>query len=217
MHIKTKIYKLSEYHDLFGIGSDKYTRELGEMADMNYREWYDAYYSAHLDVYPSAKSLSEIWHNASQRKDTVQTGLITQSDATAFSLNSHPPGVGLELSGNGLRILDVIVCVNLDNLGVLGMCALEYNELDPHCTNIDTSKIYLTNLLVIPSARSHGIAAKLIQYCCEWLLDRQPELPRLYLNCQQKLIPYYIKRGWQLSDTATGLEDWYEMFTNTRN
>ena len=185
MHIKTKIYKLSEYHDLFGISSDMYSMELGKMADMNYQEWYDAYYSAHVDVYPSAKSLSEIWHDSSQ--------------------------------GNNRQILDIIVCVNLDNLAVLGMCALEYNELEPRCANIDTSKIFLTNLLVIPSARSYGIAAKLIQYCCGWLLERRPELLRLYLNCQQKLIPYYLKRGWQLSDTTTGLEDWYEMFTNTHN
>ena len=35
---------------------------------------------------------------------TVKTGLITQSDATAFSLNSHPPGMCLELSGNGIRM-----------------------------------------------------------------------------------------------------------------
>ena len=35
--------------------------------------------------------------------DTVSTGLLSQSGATAFSLNSRPPGVGLELSVDGTQ------------------------------------------------------------------------------------------------------------------
>ena len=86
------------------------------MAEMNYREWYASFYCDHLDVYPSAQSLSALWHKSSLGQD-------------------H-------------QVLDVLVCVSMDNLEVLGMCALEYNELDPRCQNINHDKIYLTNLLV---------------------------------------------------------------------
>ena len=177
-----KIYRLSDYYEELTTleNKQKYNQELAKMAEMNYQEWYDSFYCDHLDVYPSAKSMADIWHNAALGQD-------------------H-------------QILDVIVCVSTDNLDVLGMCALEYNELEPRCQNINPDKIYLTNLLVIPSARSHGVGAGLIQYCSYWLQNRRPELTHLYLNCQQKIMPYYLKHGWQLSDTETGLPDWTEMY-----
>jgi len=114
--------------------------------------------------------------------------------------------------GQDYQVLDIVVCIDLDNLDIVGMCALEYNELEPRCQNINPNKIYLTNLLVIPSARSQGIAANLIQFCSDWVQTYRPEMTRLYLNCQQKIMPYYLERGWQLSDTETGLSDWYELY-----
>lgn len=174
-----KIYRLAEYHKLCDTNNEKYYLELTKMAEMNYQEWYH-YYSTHLNVYPSAESMAELWHQAGQ--------------------------------GNDIQMLDVIVCVDPSNLDVLGMCALEYNELQPRCKNIDMNKIYLTNLLVIPSARSQGIAVKLIDYCQGWVAAKRPELNRLYLNCQPKLLAFYLNRGWERSETETGLADWYEMF-----
>ncbi len=182
---KFEILRLSDYCKKLESTNNKYYEELSAIAKLNYHEWYDSFYKDHIDVYKSSESLVEIWHNASQ--------------------------------GNDPQILDVIVCINQNNLDVLGMCALEYNELEPHCPpeNINTSKIYLTNLLVHPGARSQGIACKLIQYCREWLQMHRPDLAAMYLNCQEKLVNFYIQRGWKLSDTETGLPDWYEMFTNT--
>jgi len=119
--------------------------------------------------------------------------------------------------GQDYQILDIIVCFDTDSLAMLGMCALEYNELEPRCQNINPDKIYLTNLLVIPSARSQGIAAHIIKYCINWLQNSRPELTRLYLNCQQKIMPYYLKQGWILSETGTGLFDWYEMYYQIKN
>jgi len=178
-----EIYRLAEYHKLCETKGDtgKYYHELAKMAEMNYQEWYD-YYSSHLDVYPSAENMADMWHQAAQ--------------------------------GHDYQILDIIVCVDLSNLDVLGMCALEYNELQPRCQHINPDKIYLTNLLVIPSARSQGIAAKLINYCQEWVSVKRPELNRLYLNCQDKLLAFYLNRGWLLSETESGLDDWYEMIIN---
>ena len=39
-----------------------------------------------------------------KKQTTVRTGFLSQSGATAFSLNSRPPGVGLELSVDGTGI-----------------------------------------------------------------------------------------------------------------
>lgn len=181
IHNQKKICRLVDYYHMVNTSPNqqKYNQEVAKMAKMNYREWYD-YYSTHLDVYPSAESMADMWHKASLGQD--------------------------------YQVLDVIVCIDPDNLDILGMCALEYNELEPRCQNINPDKIYLTNLLVIPSARSQGIAAGLIRYCSNWIQNHMPELSRIYLNCQQKIMPYYLKRGWQLSGTETGLDDWYEMY-----
>ena len=42
------------------------------------------------------------------KSNTVSTGFVAQSGATAFSLNSRPPGVGLEFNVNGTQMFDFI-------------------------------------------------------------------------------------------------------------
>ena len=56
--------------------------------------------------------LAEVAHSPSELVDylktmcTASTGFLAQSGATAFSLNSRPPGVGLEFNVNGTRLVD---------------------------------------------------------------------------------------------------------------
>lgn len=158
-----------------------YWQELNKIATLNYYEWYDSYYAEYKDVYPSAESLAQSWHNAGH--------------------------------GNDPQILDIIVCINIDNLELLGMCSLEYDELEPNCQNIDTSKIYLTNLLIIPSYRTQGIAKLIIEHTRNWVISERPELDKLYLNCQKKLIEYYSKQGWILNnEIIPDDEEWIEMY-----
>ena len=64
--IKNKIYRLEDYYNLFTKpeNKEKYNQELCKIAEINYWEWYDSFYSGHLDVYPSSASLAALWHNA---------------------------------------------------------------------------------------------------------------------------------------------------------
>ena len=45
--------------------------------------------------------LINLYSNTPISDRTARTGLLSQSDDQSFSINSRPPGVGLELNGNG--------------------------------------------------------------------------------------------------------------------
>ena len=88
------------------------------------------------------------------------------------------------------------------------MCSLKYDELEPNCQNIDTSKIYLTDLLILPSYRSQGIAKLIIEHTRNWVMSERPEVDKLYLHCQKKLIECYLKQGWILNNDTISDEEW---------
>ena len=56
--------------------------------------------------YEELDKLNMKYYQRTSTDDTVSTGLllVAQSGTTAFSLNSRPPGVGLEFNVNGSRI-----------------------------------------------------------------------------------------------------------------
>jgi GNAT superfamily N-acetyltransferase len=84
--------------------------------------------------------------------------------------------------------------VALDGDDWLGSVSLLVND-DPR---IDQYTPWLASLYVRPEARALGTGAALVARCVRAAADLG--VPRLHLYCQDALVPYYTRLGWQPYD-----------------
>lgn len=82
----------------------------------------------------------------------------------------------------------------LDGEDWLGSVSLLAND-DPR---IDQYTPWLASLYVRPDARARGIGAALVKRCVQ--AAAALDVPRLHLYCQDGLVPYYTRLGWQPYD-----------------
>ena len=116
------------------LGYDIFTEYINYMCKETYNIWFDKYYSKHLDLYPTYKSLSLVYINL----------------ANNIKTNNYYQGY--------------ILLNNEDNNKVIGYVSINYNDFNIYNDERDKETLWLTDLFIWSEYRSKGYSNILINY-----------------------------------------------------
>lgn len=77
----------------------------------------------------------------------------------------------------------------------IGTVSIHFQEPVGYTPNIG-------NLYVVPSYRGQELAADLLDFVFEYVRRNEPSIPYLYLWCENGLLSFYNRYGWEKVDTV---------------